>query len=313
MILIKFICAIATRSMFILVSLIAVLRVTWVKNNNLYWFLTFLYLPLVVEMIFTLKRRKGKDYKWFSPPILLFLVSIIPSMWILELAHQQNKANDHQNLQCKKLDSMTSWKSIINTLRNTTSNNETFMDSFKLLSSVCDDDWILQLHQYLLILLIVGKWLLPLGGGVTRGQLAQLLLSFVGTAADILEFTTETLSDVKDTNPNLVYLILAVWTWSMVQFPLHLSVVNSRPEELGEGQSESLLQKHRTDIWDIAQSLFIQDGPFLAVRLMIMIYFEVLHPMLVFFTIKNILMILLNLYHLFVICQDYRSTASSVP
>lgn len=69
--------------------------------------------------------------------------------------------------------------------------------SLKLLSSVCDDDWILVLHQILLILLIVGKWLLPVGGGVTRDKLAQLLLCFVGTAADILEFTTETLTDIQ--------------------------------------------------------------------------------------------------------------------
>lgn len=63
--------------------------------------------------------------------------------------------------------------------------------------ALCSNEWILALHQILLVLLIVGKWLLPLGGGVTRDELSQLLLIFVGTAADILEFTSETLSDVK--------------------------------------------------------------------------------------------------------------------
>lgn len=65
------------------------------------------------------------------------------------------------------------------------------------LSSVCANDWILALHQILLILLILGKWLLPAAGELTRDQLSQLLLIFVGTAADILEFTSETLSDIK--------------------------------------------------------------------------------------------------------------------
>lgn len=60
----KFICAVVTRSIFILVSLIGVWRVVWVKDNGLYWLLTVLYLPLVVEMILTLRRRGGKDYKW---------------------------------------------------------------------------------------------------------------------------------------------------------------------------------------------------------------------------------------------------------
>lgn len=72
-----------------------------------------------------------------------------------------------------------------------------FQNINQVLSTVCSNDWILALHQVLLILLIVGKWLLPLGGGVTREELSQLLLIFVGTAADILEFTSETLSDVK--------------------------------------------------------------------------------------------------------------------
>lgn len=62
--LIKFISAIITRALFILVSLAGVMRVTRVKADNNYWLLTLLLLPLVLEMFITLKRRKGKDYKW---------------------------------------------------------------------------------------------------------------------------------------------------------------------------------------------------------------------------------------------------------
>ncbi|XDV43076.1 hypothetical protein PO909_011622 [Leuciscus waleckii] len=269
MILVKFVCAIITR------------RVKTVKNDNMYWLLTVLYLPLVVEMFFTLKRRKGKDYKWFSPAILLFLISIIPSIWILELHHQENKASDPQ---CRKLDSWENVKSILPS--NGTQVNETLK---RMLTSVCPNDWILGLHQVLLILLILGKWLLPLGGGVTRDELSQLLLIFVGTAADILEFTSETLSDVKENNHQLVYIILAVWTWSMLQFPLHLA----------EACCNFLLSRHSTDIWNIIESLFIQDGPFLVVRLIVMIHFD------------NFLVVVLNLYRLIVICQDYKPTPSS--
>ncbi|XP_071370192.1 transmembrane protein 26-like [Centroberyx affinis] len=310
--LVKFICAVITRALFILISLIGVWRVTLVKNDNTYWFLTFLFLPLVVEMIITLKRRKGQDYKWFSPAILLFLISIIPSIWILELHHQQNKAS---NPQCKKLDSWENVRGVI-TL-NETLGNLTYHHYLKnldqLLSKVCPNDWILALHQILLILLIVGKWLLPLGGGVTRDELSQLLLIFVGTAADILEFTSETLSDVKENSPQLVYIILAVWTWSMLQFPLHLAVVNSKPESEGERrvQTVSLLTRYSTDMWAIAEALFIHDGPFLVVRLTVMTYFDVFHQMLVFFAIKNFLVVILNLYRLVVICQDFRSASSS--
>ncbi|XP_016400685.1 transmembrane protein 26-like [Sinocyclocheilus rhinocerous] len=313
MILVKFVCAIITRSFFILVSLIGVWRVKTVKNDNMYWLLTVLYLPLVVEMIITLKRRKGKDYKWFSPAILFFLISIIPSIWLLELHHQENKASDPQ---CRKLDSWDNVKSILPT--NGTMGEETLKHLERMLTSVCPNDWILGLHQVLLILLILGKWLLPLGGGVTRDELSQLLLIFVGTAADILEFTSETLSDVKENNNQLVYIILAMWTWSMLQFPFHLAVVTSRPQNSdepkgGNGCCNLVLSRHSTDIWNIVESLFIQDGPFLVVRLIVMIYFDVFHQMLVFFAIKNFLVVVLNLYRLIVICQDFKPPSSSLP
>ncbi|XP_072523942.1 transmembrane protein 26b [Salminus brasiliensis] len=302
--LLKFLCAVVTRALFILISLIGVWRVTWVKDNKLYWFLTILYLPLVVELILTLRRRKGKDYKWFSPAIFLFLISIIPTIWILELHHQQNKSSDAK---CAKLDSSDSIKDIFSSWKNSSTNTTEVFKFFRDLSSVCPNDWILALHQILLILLIVGKWLMPIGAGVTRDELSQLLLIFVGTAADILEFTSETLSDVKDNSPQLVYIILAIWTWSMLQFPFHLSVVNSRADDECESQSDSLLTRHRTDFWAVVETLFIQDGPFLVVRLTVMIHFNIIHQMLVFFAIKNFLVVALNVYRMWVIFQDYRS------
>ncbi|XP_077350652.1 transmembrane protein 26-like [Festucalex cinctus] len=306
----KFTCAIVTRALFLFVSLAGVWRVTWVKGDNIFWLLTLLFVPLLLEMIVTLKRRKGQDYKWFSPPIFLFLISIIPSIWILELHYQQDKASDPQ---CKKLDSWENVKRVI-TLNETTGENLTYQNYLENINqALCSNEWILALHQILLILLIVGKWLLPLGGGVTRDELSQLLLIFVGTAADILEFTSETLSDVKENSPQLVYIILAVWTWSMLQFPLHLAVVNSKSDSVDEQdvREVSLLTKHSTDLWGIVEALFIQDGPFLMVRLTVMTYFDVFHQMLVFFAIKNFLVVILNVYRLAVICQDFRSSPGS--
>ncbi|XP_022060746.2 transmembrane protein 26 [Acanthochromis polyacanthus] len=309
MALFKFLCAVITRAMFIFVSLAGVWRVTGVKKDPTFWLLTFLFLPLVVEMIITLKRRKGQDYKWFSPPIFLFLISIIPSIWILELHHREHKVSKPQ---CNKFDSDT-----LKNVWNQTPRNSSFPSSLqeleRVLSSFCPNDWILALHQILLILVIVGKWLLPRGGGISRDELSQLLLIFVGTAADILEFTSETLSDLQDESLQLVYIILGVWTWSMLQFPLHLAVVNSKKDSEGdEGVEEtSLLSKHGTDIWSVVEALFIQDGPFLVVRLTVMAHYKVFHQMLVFFAIKNFLVVILNFYRLVVICQDFRSSRRS--
>lgn len=90
-----------------------------------------------------------------------------------------------------------------------------------------------------------------------------------------------------------------------------VTVVTSRPQnsdepEGGNGCCNLVFLRHSTDIWNIVESLFIQDGPFLMVRLIVMIYFDVFHQMLVFFAIKNFLVVILNLYRTIVICQDFK-------
>ncbi|KAJ6661560.1 hypothetical protein lerEdw1_013799 [Lerista edwardsae] len=176
---------------------------------------------------------------------------------------------------------------------------------------MCAPVWMLCLHQTFLLLLIIGRWLLPIGGEITRDQLSQLLLMFVGTAADILEFTSETLEiENVRTNRTLVYAILAVWTWSMLQFPLDLAVqhVGCCPSGSSKRVFSLLLCKHSADLWNIGISLFIQDGPFLVVRLILMGYFQVITQMLVFFTAKNILIVMLQLYRLIVISLDFHAS-----
>ncbi|KAH3827487.1 hypothetical protein DPMN_129422 [Dreissena polymorpha] len=49
------------------------------------------------------------------------------------------------------------------------------------------DQWIRTLEQLLLLVLILCRWLLP-RGRLSHDQLSQLLLVYIGTAADIVEF-----------------------------------------------------------------------------------------------------------------------------
>ncbi|XP_075906978.1 transmembrane protein 26-like isoform X3 [Nelusetta ayraudi] len=305
MFLFEFIRALVTRGLFLVVALLGIWRVTWVKKDPYYWYLIVLFLPLLVEMVLTLENRKGQDYKWISPPIFLFLTSIIPSIWILEIHQSRYKSN---NPQCIRFDSWENMQRFVNRTTVVYEQNDDYLKMFQnVFTSICPNVWILAFHQVILILLIVGKWLLPLGGGVTREELSQLLISFVGTAADILEFTSETLSDIKGKSPMLVYIILSVWTWSMLQFPLHLSVVTTKTQDENDAEVQpmTLCAKHSTDIFAIMESTLTQDGPFLVVRATVIIYYKVFHQMLVFFAIKNILVVLLSMYRMYVICRDF--------
>ncbi|XP_035186339.1 transmembrane protein 26 isoform X2 [Oxyura jamaicensis] len=268
--------ALVTRLLFVLHSLIGVWRVTEVKKEPKYWLLALLNLLLCLETGLTLKFKQGRGYKWFSPAIFLYLICTVPSLWLLEIHHG------------------TQAKVFVNQL-----------------STICETVWTLALHQTFLLLLVVGRWLLPIGVEITRDQLSQLLLMFVGTAADILEFASETL-DIEDVRKNYVLLnaILAVWTWSMLQFPLDLAVqhIGCKPTASARWIPSLLFCRYSAELWNIGVSLFIQDGPFFIVRSILMGHFRIFNQLLVFFTAKNILVLTLQLYRLAVITLDFRAT-----
>lgn len=308
--------ALVTRLLFVLHSLVAVWRVTWVKKERRYWLLALLNLLLVLETVLTLKFKRGRGYKWLSPAIFLYLINIMPSLWLLELHHgNQNCSILAQNISTGGNVNQTSTSQRptngVGTIIYMTSE---FLD---FLSLVCDPVWTLALHQTLLLILILGRWLLPIGGTITRDQLSELLLMFVGTAADILEFTTETLKeDNVRTNLILVCGILAVWTWSMLQFPLDLAVQLKLvcPSSVkARGFLRLFLCQYSADLWAIGLSFFIQDGPFLVVRLVLMIYFRVINHMLVFFAVKNSLVMALHFYRLVALIMATRASMQDGP
>ncbi|XP_020670370.3 transmembrane protein 26 [Pogona vitticeps] len=301
--------ALGTRLLFVLHSLLGVWRVTEVKKEPKYWLLALLNLLLCLETVFTLKFKQGRGYKWFSPAIFLYLTCIVPSLWLLEL-HPEIQFCSNKT---EELLQNISGKDTLNFGHEITNNHiiNTARDLVNTLSSVCQPIWTLGLHQTFLLLLIIGRWLLPIGGEITRDQLSQLLLMFVGTAADILEFTSETLEigNVRKKHA-LVYAILGVWTWSMLQFPLNLAVqhLECSPSISSKKVFRLLLCRHSADLWNIGISLFIQDGPFLVVRLILMSYFNIITQMLVFFTAKNILVVMLQLYRLVVLSFDFHAS-----
>uniref|UniRef100_A0A8D2AXH7 Transmembrane protein 26 n=1 Tax=Sciurus vulgaris TaxID=55149 RepID=A0A8D2AXH7_SCIVU len=306
--------ALATRLLFVLHSLVGVWRVTEVKREPRYWLLALLNLLLFLETVLTLKFKRGRGYKWFSPAIFLYLINIVPSLWRLEMHHE----TQHCDLQSEGLsqnitrredtDHTLMSKEQINGVDDIIQTAKVFVNN---LSTVCETVWTLGLHQTFLLMLIIGRWLLPIGGTITRDQLSELLLMFVGTAADILEFTSETLglNSVRN-NPALVCVILVIWTWSMLQFPLDLAVqhVVCPLSVTARGFVSLFFCQYSADLWNIGISIFIQDGPFLIVRLILMTYFKVINQMLVFFAVKNFLVVVLHLYRLVVLALGVRAS-----
>ena len=61
------------------------------------------------------------------------------------------------------------------------------LQGVKIPLALSAERWATVIQQLLMLILIIGRWLLP-KGDLTRDQLSQLLLVYIGTAADIIEF-----------------------------------------------------------------------------------------------------------------------------
>lgn len=176
------------------------------------------------------------------------------------------------------------------------------------------ENWVAGLEQTMLIVLVLGRWLMP-KGDMSRDQLSQLLMVYVGLGADILDiFDTFKEPEVK-TNRAVVIIGLALFTWALMQFPLVLTQTQPPKGEPPQtsvrglsccpGAPSAFASCCSSEVWSLLLTVGLQDGPFLLYRLYLMVQEQVLNQLMIFFTCKNILIVLLELYRIFVVqCEQ---------
>ncbi|KAL4712089.1 hypothetical protein ACJJTC_008672 [Scirpophaga incertulas] len=199
--------AVITRLVFACHGIIAIWQVTVFKNSIEYWYLASPILLLIFEGIFTLTIKENQEWKWFCPSVFIYLGLVVPAIWLLEL---------------HKVDKRVQNKSMMNT----TAYTETEIP-IPGATKIPTEMWVTLIEQFLMLTLIVGRWLLP-KGDLTRDQLSQLLLVYIGTAADIIEFFDSFKDEKVATEKVLVLLTLAIWSWSLMQFTVVLTATKSR-------------------------------------------------------------------------------------
>ncbi|KAJ9575636.1 hypothetical protein L9F63_007497 [Diploptera punctata] len=259
--------AILTRLVFGAHGVVAIWQVTNFKKNLQYWYLCAPIIMLMFEGIFTLTIKRSQEWKWFCPSVFLYLSSVVPAIWLLELDKLERRIKARQ--ETRNLTAIT-----VEDLRGL----EKIMGGQLLPQNlqITTDTWVTLIEQFLMLILIIGRWMLP-KGELTRDQLSQLLLVYIGTAADIIEFFDSFKDDKIAQEPLLVLLTLAIWSWSLLQF---------------------------TMCGAILLNILLQDAPFLGFRLLLIIQFRIISYMNVFFTCKNTLVILLQLYRLYVVHSE---------
>ncbi|XP_076630246.1 transmembrane protein 26 [Colletes latitarsis] len=300
--------AIITRLVFASHGFIAIWQVTTFKKNPLFWYLSCPILLLFFEGIFTLTIKENQEWKWFCPSVFLYLSSVVPAIWLLELDKVDRR--------------LKAFESNVNISENFDLTNLAAEDLKHLEKAfgvnihlpdiqISTETWVTLIEQFLMLILIIGRWMLP-KGDLTRDQLSQLLLVYIGTAADIIEFFDSFKEDRIAREPVLVYLTLGIWAWSLMQFTVVLTATKSRKSRLSSGSAVKKRVHTETsccsiDVWGIALNMLLQDGPFLAFRLILIVHYRIVSYMNIFFTCKNTLVILLQLYRLYVVQTESKS------
>lgn len=145
------------------------------SGNTKLWSLMLPLILLLIEAIYTIGYRKGRECKYFWPSGFLYILAIVPIIWIIELDLVDKKVNAKHSVNVKLA------------LSNATSQPE-LQESNAFFKAITLSNGLVRKKVCeigIIIGLIGGRWLMP-RGDLTRNQLSTLLLGYVGTAADIL-------------------------------------------------------------------------------------------------------------------------------
>ncbi|XP_064619322.1 transmembrane protein 26-like [Lineus longissimus] len=320
--------AVIARFIFFLHGLVAIWRVSDITGEPLFWILAIALLALIAEFIVSLKFKGANESKWFSPVVLLYLASVVPAIWFLELDLMKKRilVRDMEQANNGSLDlpmvsalGKPALESEHGQPVNDTSGED--LDHAEGLSGIhalgldihipvvmAPSEWAKILEQLLMLFLIVGRWLLP-KGDLTRDQLSQLLLVNIGMAADIIELFEAFREENVKYNKSLTVVILSLWTSSLMQFTLIMTATKARKTRVAMTRTDEEDGNVRcfcceTEIWAIMTVLFLQDVPFLCLRMTLIFHFSVVSYMNIFFTCKNSLVIMLQLYRIGVIQME---------
>ncbi|XP_033104696.1 transmembrane protein 26-like [Anneissia japonica] len=227
--------AILTRVIFALHSLFAIYILTIVTSDTTYWGLSIAVIPLLLEAVITLTRRKGKELKWICPSVFLYLLAVVPSVWIMEGVLLENRQNEYNNISLHFKYELNSSIPLLQQIQTATED---------LPKSDKQTQLVLAVEQFLPFVLIIGRWIMP-AGALSRDKLSQLLLVYIGLAADIIEFLETYKEDPVKFNGQLIYAVLTLWTWSLLQFVFVITMTRDAQDAIDSIEEEESRSKTR--------------------------------------------------------------------
>ncbi|XP_046841583.1 transmembrane protein 26-like [Xenia sp. Carnegie-2017] len=219
-----YLAAFLSRLVFVLHAFFLIWWLTQVKQDTSYWIFLVILSMLVIETSVTVFYRRGNEYYWFCPSIFIYTITEVPCFWLLRL----------QLVECVQKNTR-----IGITCSTNINGTNLFEEIFQ--ASTNDESQLSILDQTFVLLLVVGRWMLP-KGEITRDQLSSLLLVYIATAADIVELTEIYEDPAVGSNIRLVRAILIVWSMSLLQFSFTIMAVETRAKDRKELKEQLIKQ-----------------------------------------------------------------------
>ncbi|XP_053308418.1 transmembrane protein 26-like [Spea bombifrons] len=171
------------------------------------------------------------------------------------------------------------------------------------------------LEQVMVLVLVIGRWLMP-KGEMTRDQLAELLRIYIGLGADILDLLRLIKEPIVAKNKNVTIAGLSLFGWALMQFTLVLTQTQSSQHKETRGHPEEDPEAAVTedgcwswctiDVWPLVIAVVMQDGPFLAFRLYLIVIHKMNTKTMIFFICKNILTLIIEIYNIIVVLRAHK-------
>lgn len=322
--------ALLVRFVYAINGIVLTFLVVEIVNEPRVFVINALIIPSVIESVITLKFKRIGEWTWFIPSVFIYLLWMVPCIILLEiyaLNFRSHVISVTGLASCPIVfyDECRSMMELMVDGEGDTTDLYGTNVTDDILTPESHDQarrYSMLTQQIMMLVIIFGRWMAP-KGKLSRDQLSSLLLALTAMTLDMLEFLTDSLS-INAVACDRIYVgfIIAVWCWSLLQIPLGLTAVKQRkPRVTGtiessdsaDGPSDEDASKKpcfnlkaycccccESEIWSMMVSIFMQDGPYLILRLYIMFSSGYIGETLIFFAAKNAIIVALLLYRVFI-------------
>lgn len=146
-------------------------------------------------------------------------------------------------------------------------------------------------------------------GGLNREQLSQLLLTYLGLGADILDILQLIREKKVNAHATVAIVGLCLFCWTITQFTIVLTQEEPAPKSqktsiTDKSLSLSDVKMHKmalcssNEVQNFLITVAMHDGPLLVYRVYVVILLGEVTDSIVFFIFKNILKLTLETYRL---------------